>query len=402
MVIMTCRDLITCSVKKRLRPSRALCPALAVLCLLLCAPPSHGDEIAEKKQTLQEVKQQISETASEIQEKKEKEQTLLQQLDHLEQQMANSDAALKQAGEALIQAQANIDALEDKIGRYETILKRSQKDVEQRLRTLYTSGDLSSLRLIFSTETPLELAENLDFLSRIASHDKKLLTSYRQQTRQLQKARLDLHNELASQQQTLDDRQQYKMQLANNKKQKTQLVNRIQRDQAALKKRLAQLEERSKNLSALVTKLKENRSTSFVPTSQPFSAARGHIPWPSSGAVREGFGTRQDRSYGTKYKSNGLEIAAVPGTPVKAIWPGKVVFSAPFKGYGNLIIIDHGSQYYSLYAQIINLKHAVGTVVAAGDTLATSGYEQRDSYHLEIRHHGTPVDPTEWLAPRNH
>nr|WP_320050574.1 peptidoglycan DD-metalloendopeptidase family protein [uncultured Desulfuromonas sp.] len=363
--------------------------------------PAHADEIAENKETLQQVKQQISQTASEISQKKTKEQSLLQQLDHLEQQMANSDAAVKKASHALEQAKENIAGLEEKISNYENVLKRSQKDVEQRLRTLYTSGDLSSLRLIFSTETPLQLAENLDFLSRIASHDKKLLTSYRQQTRQLQRARLDLHNELMLQEQTLTEKQQYKKQLAQNKNQKAQLVTQIKQDQHALQQRLQQLEERSKNLTALVSQLKERKlNEAFVPNNKPFTTAKGTIPWPSSGAVREGFGTHSDRNYGTKYKSNGLEIAAVPGTPIKAIWPGKVVFSAPFKGYGNLIIIDHGSQYYSLYAQVINIKHPVGTIVNVGDVIATSGYEQRDSYHLEIRHRGTPVDPNDWLQPR--
>jgi len=379
---------------------------LAILTLagvMLCSVhPGHADEIAEKKETLQKVKQQISETASEIKEKKHKERTLLQQLDRLEQQMANSDAAVRHASRSLEEAKDKIDGLEEKITRYETILKRSQKDVEQRLRTLYTSGDITSLRLIFSTETPLKLAENLDFLSRIASHDKKLLASYRQQTRELQRARLDLHNELSRQEQALAEKQQHKQQLAQNKTRKAQLVNQIKKDQQALQQKLTQLEERSKNLSALVSKLKESKqNAAYVPTSQPFITAKGKIPWPSSGAVREGFGTHQDRSFGTKYKSNGLEIAAVPGTPIKAIWPGKVVFSAPFKGYGNLIIIDHGSQYYSLYAQVINLRHPVGTIINAGDVIATSGYEHRDSYHLEIRHRGTPVDPSDWLKPRN-
>ncbi|WP_321532047.1 peptidoglycan DD-metalloendopeptidase family protein [uncultured Desulfuromonas sp.] len=370
--------------------------------ILLSGFSAHGDEIAKKKETLQQVKQQISETASEIKEKKHKERTLLQQLDQLEQQMANSDAAVRYASRALAEAKEKIASLEEKITRYESILKRSQKDVEQRLRTLYTSGDITSLRLIFSTETPLQLAENLDFLSRIAAHDKKLLSSYRQQTRQLQRARLNLHNELTRQEQALAEKQQHKQTLEKNKTRKAQLVTQIKRDRQALKHRLTQLEERSKNLSALVSKLKQDKqNAAFVPTNQPFISAKGKIPWPSSGAVREGFGTHKDRTFGTKYKSNGLEIAAVPGTPIKAIWPGKVVFSSPFKGYGNLIIIDHGSQYYSLYAQVINLKHAVGTIVNAGDVIATSGYEQRDSYHLEIRHRGTPVDPKDWLRPRN-
>ena len=205
--------------------------------------------------------------------------------------------------------------------------------MEQRLRTLYTSGDLSSLRLIFSTETPLQLAENLDFLSRIASHDKKLLTSYRQQTRQLQRARLDLHNELMLQEQTLAEKQQYKKQLAQNKNQKAQLVTQIKQDQHALQQRLQQLEERSKNLTALVSQLKEHKlNEAFVPRNKPFTAAKGTIPWPSSGAIREGFGTHSDRNYGTKYKSNGLKLRRSPARPLKQSGQEKLFFQPLSRG----------------------------------------------------------------------
>ncbi|MCD6525451.1 MAG: peptidoglycan DD-metalloendopeptidase family protein [Desulfuromonas sp.] len=376
--------------------------AAFVLLCTLAVIPLHADEIADNRQNLQRVKKQISDTANKLQEKKTAEDTLLGQLENLEKQISSSDTALKNASKALKNARENIQILEGKIDRYEAILKRSQRDVEKRLRTLYTSGDISSLRLIFSTDTPLDLAENLDFLSRIATHDKELLFSYRQRTRQLQKTRLDLHNELTLQKQTLQQRRDRKRQLARDTQQKKQLVGRIRRDKSSLNKRLKKLEERSKNLAALVKTLKERKTAAYIPTSQGFDTAKGSIPWPSSGVVRAEFGTHRDRNFGTSYKSNGLEIVAVPLTPIKAIWPGKIVFSAPFKGYGNLIIIDHGKQYYSLYAQIAHLKHAVGDIVKQGETISTSGYEGRDSYTLEIRHRGTPVNPRDWLKPRKH
>ena len=86
-------------------------------------------------------------------------------------------------------------------------------------------------------------------------------------------------------------------------------------------------------------------------------------------------------------------IFASPEIVIKA-------FSSPLKGYGNLIIIDHGNQYYSLYAQAAHLNLPVGTVVDQGKVITTSGFKGRDSYYLEIRHGGTPVDPRKWLTHR--
>jgi septal ring factor EnvC (AmiA/AmiB activator) len=103
---------------------------------------------------------------------------------------------------------------------------------------------------------------------------------------------------------------------------------------------------------------------------------------------------------GTKIESNGLEIEAAPLTEVKAVWAGRVLYASPLKGFGNLVVIDHGDKYYSLYGHVARFSQKVGDIVSPREVIAISGHEGRDAVYFELRHRGAPVDPTAWLAPR--
>lgn len=361
-----------------------------------------ANDLDDQRGSLQQVKKQITDTAGQLKKKQAAERSALQQLEHLDNQISTNNAALNSAATTVDESRKKIKELKGKIVRYQTILGRSQKSVEKRLKALYTSGEISSLRLAFSTETPLELAENMNFLSRISSHDKDLLSSYRQRMAQLHQAQEDLELQIAQQQQTFQQQKDKKRQLAQSRNQRKKLISTIRRDTTSLSSLLAELEDRSARMAELIQSMEKKQALAYRPrvNSRSFLSGKGKIPWPSSGAVRSNFGTQKDKSFGSQIKSNGLVIAAVPGTRIRAIWPGRIAFSSPFKGYGNLIIIDHGNQYYSLYAQAAHLNLAVGTVVAQGEVITTSGFEGRDSYYLEIRHGGTPVNPRKWLTPR--
>jgi septal ring factor EnvC (AmiA/AmiB activator) len=82
------------------------------------------------------------------------------------------------------------------------------------------------------------------------------------------------------------------------------------------------------------------------------------------------------------------------------VWAGKVLYASPLKGFGNLMVIDHGDKYYTLYAHAAKFTRKTGDLVTAEEVVALSGYEGRDSIYFEIRHRGVPVDPREWLAPQ--
>jgi septal ring factor EnvC (AmiA/AmiB activator) len=131
-----------------------------------------------------------------------------------------------------------------------------------------------------------------------------------------------------------------------------------------------------------------------------FAAAKGRLPFPAAGPVTVGFGRVLNPRFNTITVQNGIDIGAPAGAPVRAVAAGRVVHAGWFKGYGNLVILDHGEGYHSLVAHLATMRTAMGEEVAAGGVLGTvgdSGSLKGPYLYFEIREHGRPVDPRQWL-----
>lgn len=125
-------------------------------------------------------------------------------------------------------------------------------------------------------------------------------------------------------------------------------------------------------------------------------ARQGRLGWPVVGRVTETFGVKVNPKYGTKTKSLGIDIACAKGSPVKAVFGGKVSFADRFMGYGKMVIVDHGNRLHSICSRLEEIRVSVGDQVAKGAIIAFA----RDTLHLEVRKQGKSVDPEQWLVPR--
>ena len=132
-----------------------------------------------------------------------------------------------------------------------------------------------------------------------------------------------------------------------------------------------------------------------------FAELRGRLPSPAVGRVEVGFGKVVDPRFGTVTVQKGVDIAASPGEAVRAVAPGRVVHAGWFKGYGNLVIVDHGDGYHTLVAHLASMTTAAGEDVEAGSLLGTVGDtgSMKGAYlYFEVREKGRPLDPAAWLA----
>jgi septal ring factor EnvC (AmiA/AmiB activator) len=133
----------------------------------------------------------------------------------------------------------------------------------------------------------------------------------------------------------------------------------------------------------------------------PLVPFRGALDWPAPGRVTGRFGQRSGR-FGDPTLRNGIEIAAVEGTPVHAVHPGTVSFADPFTGFGNLVIVDHGGNTYSLYGYLDAITVSRGDAIGRGAEVGRVGSAPAGAaaLYLEIRVDGRSVDPVQWLKPR--
>ena len=173
------------------------------------------------------------------------------------------------------------------------------------------------------------------------------------------------------------------------------LANLLAAQQVQGGRAVRELEQANRELSSLINEMER-----ALPTSG-FGALRGKLPLPTQGMVEAGYGKVVNPRFNTVTVRKGLDVRAPPGTPVRAVAAGKAVYSGWLRGYGNLLILDHGDGFHTLVAHLAKLSRAVGEQVKAGDELGTVGDtgSLKGAYvYFEVRHLGQAVDPSIWLA----
>jgi septal ring factor EnvC (AmiA/AmiB activator) len=256
------------------------------------------------------------------------------------------------------------------------------------------------VKILFSPASPAQMAEDYDFLGRVVRRDRELLANYRRQLAELETALERLAAWRREQQASLAALGENQKTARQASRLKAALLEQVRGDRQALAAALAELRERAGRLSGLVKKLESEKPREYSEKTGLFAAGKGRLPWPVDGAIRIGFGAARHPELGTMYDSHGIEIAADGEKPIRAVGSGRVLFANWFKGYGNLLIVDHGDSYYSLYAQASRLSKKVGDLLATGDVLGYTGLEGSKGVYFEIRRGGTPLDPLPWLRPR--
>lgn len=367
-----------------------------------CGFLSFAADRDESRAQLEQVKARIEKAEQDLKNKRKVELDISRELALLKRSLENIEARLVGFEKDQAALQKKISVQKKSIRTSETRVGKSRSLLENRLVALYKEGDTGPLRVLFSAVTPTEMVQQYQYLSRVLERDVTLLDDYRSALRQ-QKVRLHELEQLEQEkEELLLKEQQQHNNAASARELQSRLLARATADQDRLRNQLKDLKEKEKSLKELVKRLTEQAAAAkSAPESGPvatdFAVGRGKLGWPVQGRVIIGFGTQKDDKLGTYYESNGIEIATPPGSPVRVVAGGKIVFADYFKGYGNLVIVSHPGGYHTLYAQMDRMQKNKGKSVSAGDLLGYSGLGGRESIYFEIRKEGSPVNPLSWL-----
>ncbi len=179
---------------------------------------------------------------------------------------------------------------------------------------------------------------------------------------------------------------------------KEELLQRILQEKDLALAALKSLERSAEKLDHTVTSLGSPGKKEVA--GKGFSAHKGRLAAPVSGRILSAYGRSPLENGKGFYFQSGIDISAQYGTPVRSIFRGEVIYSDWLQGYGNLLIVNHGDHYYSLYAHVEETFKKIGEQVDTGEVIATTGDTgsmKGPCLHFEIRHHGKPVNPAKWL-----
>jgi septal ring factor EnvC (AmiA/AmiB activator) len=178
------------------------------------------------------------------------------------------------------------------------------------------------------------------------------------------------------------------------------LVREIRQNRATYEQTLRELSESAEELQKLLDKI-ISQEWALPASWVPLFERKGRLAWPIEGRVITAFGFEKNPSFDTVVMNKGVEIAPAAGRSlVLAVHPGKVVFADYFQGYGNLLIVDHGLTYYTLYGHCSEFLAAVGEMVRSGQPLAVvgdTGSLKGECLYFELRYKTKALDPLQWL-----
>jgi septal ring factor EnvC (AmiA/AmiB activator) len=320
----------------------------------------------------------------------------LQQLREEQEQKRKERANLRKK---ITEKRKELKELEDELGNLRTLLA-------QRLEALYKFGRQAYVNLLTSAQDVRGLQHQWVYLRAIAEEDSELIGSFIER----QQKEAQIAGALASEEAQLSklvariDRQKEEMEKV--KGEQVALLQNIHNKEEMYENYMTELAAVSRELKDKIEELQNKTDESGMGVQQlkgSFASKKGALPYPVPGEIISRFGPKQHKKFGTKIRSNGIEIATEPLSPVVAVYGGQVLYSEWVKGYGKVMIIDHGEKYYTLTAHLAEVLREAGERVESCETIGYAGYSplerQGGRVYFEVRHLSKALNPEEWLLP---
>jgi septal ring factor EnvC (AmiA/AmiB activator) len=366
--------------------------ALAAVPVLAQDPPTGATPTTDEER-LRIVQDRRAALEAELQRLRGEEKSLLGEVEQLEVELRLRTAELREIRLNLRRTQAELDATVESVQRLEGRLAAARPLLAAHARALYKLGELSYVRLLLSVDSPSDFFRGYRFVTTLARRDRERVAAFRSDLADLKEQKAVLEKRTAESITLRERLVAARRRLDSQRRRKTELLTSIVEQKETHAAYVEELAEAERRLEQLLNGLGEGA------VAIPVAAFKGSLPWPVRGPVRAGFGRRKHPRFDTYTVHNGIEIASPPGTEVKAIHEGTVVFAERFRGYGLMVVIDHGGRHHSLYAQLSELATSVGQKVATGDVVGLSGQGGLESpgVYFEMRHGGRPEDPLDWL-----
>jgi len=286
--------------------------------------------------------------------------------------------------------------VEDLRGRVET----NRRLLSGRLRALYVSGPAAFERVALTARSPGEVVEAYRIASRLSEADGKRIEAFQSDLSALRAALQVLQNR----QLTLDSLRTREVarrrELEGTRSSRARLLGDVRRQAQEREKALKEMGETERDLQRLIRALSAGAA---VPPEWKvgFDRFRGLLPWPVPGKVLVPFGVRKSAKFDTRVPHPGVDLSIAVGEPIRAVFDGVAAFSDWFKGYGNLVVLDHGAGFMTVYAHASERLVAQGDRVRGGEIIARGGETgslEGPKLYFEVWRDGKPEDPLPWLA----
>lgn len=363
----------------------------------VCAAPSK--EALRKEKRLEDVNRKIRDEKKAVIAAAEREGSILGALDELNKAIAKKREALEAANKAKASLEDKMRETTVAITRLEGVKKALGARFKQRLVVMYKMKKSTALAAVFSADTVGDIGRRHKYLTMIMDSDSALISDYETNLRNLEAEKAGIASLSVDIDAARSDAVLKKAETEALKKEKVALLRGVKNEKKRRLRVLKELETAAVELAALITKLRVDESA--VDDVSGFAAMKGKLGMPVKGKVVSSYGKVKNQKYNTEVFNNGIIIESQLGAQAMSVYAGKVAYVGWLRGYGQVMIIDHGSGFYTLFAQLAKVLKEKDSKVGAGDAVALvgdTGPTGAAGLYFEIRQKGVPRDPEAWFA----
>ncbi|QDX81720.1 hypothetical protein B9N43_10920 [Denitratisoma sp. DHT3] len=380
---------------------------------------------ATSKQTeLKEIRGRIGALQKDLARSETSRNNVSDQLRATESAISTANRRLRELGQERAETEEALAQLKQQSGQLSGSIGRQQKQLSQLLYRQYLHGEADALQLMLMGTDPNQAARDRHFLRLLSAAEARMLAELRDSLRQKQRLSAKVEEQRTKLAEIEKRQQESRASLLSRQQERQALLARISSQIKAQRREIGTLKENEQRLTQLIARLSRPAPAKPAPSvkaparrnaAEPvlknehapdpaaaggaFASLRGKLRLPLKGEIAGRFGAA--RPEGGTWK--GLFIRAAEGSEVRAVASGRVVFADWLRGFGNLLILDHGDGFLSVYGFNQSLLRESGREVKTGDVIATAGASGggvESGLYFELRHQGLPFDPLKWSSLR--
>lgn len=360
-------------------------------------------DIKQFKKQAEDISRKIETGRAKVLTFTQKESTIISSLDNIDLTLDSTRKRVSDLKSDLITLEKQITQTTHRSKMLVKEIEAKEEYVSKRLVSIYKLSWIGRLNVLASADALYDLFQRQKTLELILDYDRQIREKLIQDKLDLQmlltrlnnqkREKLSLEADLSNQDQIMTEKRAKRARLLE------EIRNRKSLEMAAIES----LKQAAENLDRMIRSLgPASGLPDAVKKRSPknFILLKGLLNMPVKGKISYFFGPYKNEKFGVVNFHSGILIKADRGEPIRAVCDGRVLYANWLKGYGNMIIIDHGDSYYTVYAHAEELFTSKGDTIEKGDVVATvgdTGSLVGPGLHFEVRHHGKPVDPLKWM-----
>ena len=377
---------------------------VAALGLALALALGGSDRAAgeDREQDLARLRRAIQESRERVADYEKQQRGLLEAIEALDQSAAYLAKEVARARGSAQRARARLGQIEAEAAVLTVQLAHTKQAMRVRAVALYQAGNVGTLRLLFAAGGLREFLARVRALRVLLGHDADLLARHRVQSEALALAESRAREQVEVRTQAEQRLRQRSLELEAERGEKRNLASNVHTSRTRERAALVELEKAARALEETLARLGAEPSPARPPSQGAgFAGQKGRLASPVQGRVAQSFGRVVDADFGTQTFRSGVVFEAALGTPVLAVAPAVVRFAGWFRGYGRMVILDHGDRFFTVSGHLAELAVEVGDAVAAGEEVGAvgdTGSLAGARLYFEIRRGSEALDPRDWLA----